>query len=52
MISVSSYGGNKNDMDSDYITEPSLISAISSSINRKKVVAILYSRGTNCKAYN
>ena len=49
---ISSHDGSKNDTDSDYITEPSLISATSSSFNRRKVVAILYSRDSNCKAYN
>ena len=49
---ISSHGGSKNDTDSDYITEPSIISAISSSFNRRKVVAILYSRDSNCKACN
>ena len=49
---ISSHDGSKNDTDSDYITEPSIISAISSSFNRRKVVAILYSRDSNCKAYN
>ena len=49
---ISSHDGCKNDTDSDYIMEPSIISAISSSFNRKKVVAILYSRDSNCKAYN
>ena len=29
-----------------------IISAISSSFNRKKVVVILYLRDSNCKAYN
>ena len=38
---ISSHDGSKNDTDSDYITEPSIISAISSSFNRRKVVAIL-----------
>ena len=32
---ISSHDGSKNDTDSDYITEPSIISAISSSFNRK-----------------
>ena len=32
---ISSHDGSKNDMDSDYNTEPSIISAISSSFNRK-----------------
>ena len=32
---ISSHDGNKNDTDSDYNTEPSIISAISSSFNRK-----------------
>ena len=50
--SISSHNGSKNDTGSDYITEPSIISAISSSFNRRKVVAILYSRDSNCKAYN
>ena len=49
---ISLHDGSKNDKDSDYITEPSIISAISSSFNRRKVVAILYSRDSNCKAYN
>ena len=49
---ISSHDGSKNDTDRDYITEPSIISAISSSFNRRKVVAILYSRDSNCKAYN
>ena len=34
---ISSHNGNKNDSDSDYNTEPSIISAISSSFNRKKL---------------
>ena len=34
---ISSHDGSKNDTDSDYITEPSIISAISSSFNRKKL---------------
>ena len=49
---ISSHDGSKNDTDSDYNTEPSIISTISSSFNRKKVVAILYLRDSNCKAYN
>ena len=49
---ISSHDGSKNDTDSDYNTEPSIISIISSSFNRKKVVAILYSRNSNCKVYN
>ena len=44
---ISSYDGSKNDTDSDYIMEPSIISTISSSFNRKKFVLILY-----CEAYN
>ena len=32
---ISSHDGNKNDTDSDYNTELSIISAISSSFNRK-----------------
>ena len=43
---------SKNDTDSDHNTEPSIISTTSSSFNRKKVVVILYSRDSNCKAYN
>ena len=50
--SISSHDGSKNDTDSDYNTEPSIISAISSSFNRKELLAILYSRDSNCKAYN
>ena len=34
---ISSHDGSKNDMGSDYITEPSIISAISSTFNRKKL---------------
>ena len=34
---IYSHDGSKNDTDSDYITEPSIISAISSSFNRKKL---------------
>ena len=34
---ISSHDGSKNDTDSDYITEPSIISAISSSFNLKKL---------------
>ena len=34
---ISSHDGSKNDTDSDYITESSIISAISSSLNRKKL---------------
>ena len=50
---ISSHDGSINDTDSNYITEPSIILAISSyTFNRRKVVAILYSRGSNCKAYN
>ena len=49
---ISSHDGSKNNTDSDYITELLIISAISSSFNRRKVVAILYSRDTNFKAYN
>ena len=48
---ISSHDGSKNDTDSDYNTKPSIISTISSSFNRKKVVAILYSRDSNYNAY-
>ena len=34
---ISSHDGSKNDTGSDYITEPSIISAISSTFNRKKL---------------
>ena len=34
---ISSHSGSKNDTDSDYITEHSIISAISSSFNRRKL---------------
>ena len=47
-----SHDGSKSGTDSDYNTEPSIISAISSSFTSKKVEAILYSRDSNCKAYN
>ena len=51
-ISPSSPNGSKSGMDSHYNTEPSIISATSSSFMPKRVVAILYSRDSNCKAYN
>ena len=51
-ISPSLHDGSKSGTNSDYNTEPSIISAISSSFMPKKVVAILYSRDSNCKAYN
>ena len=35
---ISSHDGSKNDTDSDYNTEPSIISAISSSFNRKELL--------------
>ena len=47
---ISLHDGSKNDTDSDYNMEPSIISAISSSFKRRKVLAILYSRDSNCKA--
>ena len=34
---ISSHDGSKNDTDSDYNTEPSIISEISSSFNRKEL---------------
>ena len=34
---ISSHDGSKNDTDSDYNTEPSIISAISSSFNQKEL---------------
>ena len=34
---ISSHDGSRNDTDSDYIMEPSIISAVSSSFNRKKL---------------
>ena len=34
---ISSHDGSKYDTDSDYNTEPSIISAISTSFNRKKL---------------
>ena len=34
---IFSHDGSKNETDSDYITEPSIISAMSSSFNRKKL---------------
>ena len=50
---ISSHDGSKNDTDSDFITEPSIISVIFFIILQpKKVVATLYSRVNNCKAYN
>ena len=50
---ISSHDGSKNDTDSDYNTEPSIMHINSFFILQpKKVVAILYSRDSNCKAYN
>ena len=34
---ISSHDGRKNDTDSDYNTEPTIISTISSPFNRKKL---------------
>ena len=34
---ISSHDGSKNDTDSNYNTEPSIVSTISSSFNRKKL---------------
>ena len=53
-ISPSWHDGSKSGTDSDYNTEPSIISAIFSFFmpKRSRVVAILYSRDSNCKAYN
>ena len=34
---ISSHDGSTNDTDSDYVTEPSIISAVSSFFNRKKL---------------
>ena len=34
---ISSHDGSKNNTDSDYITELSIVSTISSSFNRKKL---------------
>ena len=51
---ISLHDGSKNDTDSDYIMEPLKIDHISDFfiLQPKKVVAILYSRDSNCKAYN
>ena len=50
---ISSHDGSKNDTDSDYNTEPSLDHINNFFILQpKKVVALLYSRDSNCKAYN
>ena len=49
---ISSHDGSKSGTDSDYNTEPSIISAIYLSFMPKRVVAILYSRDSNCKVYN
>ena len=48
---ISSHDGSKNDTDSDYITELDHISNFFI-LQPKKVVAILYSRDSNCKAYD
>ena len=49
---ISSHDGSKNDTECYYITEPSIISEISSSFNRRKVAVLLYSRDSNCQTYN
>ena len=49
---ISSHDGSKNGTECDYITEPSIISEISSSFNRRKDVVLLYSRDSNCQAYS
>ena len=50
---ISSHDGSKNDTDSDYNTEPSIIIISNFFILQpKRVVALLYSRDSNCKAYN
>ena len=49
---ISSHDGGKNDTDSDYNTEPSIHINNLFILQPKKVVAILYSRDSNCKAYN
>ena len=49
---ISSLDGSKSGTDSDYNTEPSIISAISPSFMLKRVAAIFCSRDSNCKAYN
>ena len=41
-VSPSSHDGSKSGTDSDYNTEPSIISAISSSFMEKRVAAIFY----------
>ena len=49
---ISSHDGSKNDTDSDYIY--GTLDHISNFfiLQPKRVVAILYSRNSNCKAYN
>ena len=49
---ISSHDCSKNDTDSDYITEPSDHISNFFILQPKKVVAILYSRDSNCKVYN
>ena len=41
---ISSHDGSKNDTDSHYNTEPSIISAISSSFNRKSCCYTFFKR--------
>ena len=41
---ISSHDGSKSDMDSDYNTEPSIISAISSSSTEKSCSYTLFKR--------
>ena len=49
---VSSQDGSKNDTDSDYNMEPSIIISNFFILQPKRVVAILYSRDSYCKVYN
>ena len=50
---ISLHDSNKNDTDSDYNTECTFDHISNFFILQpKRVVAILYSRDSNCKAYN
>ena len=48
--SNSSHDGNKSDTDSDYNSEPSTSAIVHPSIEKSRVVAILYLRDSNYKA--
>ena len=49
---ISSHDGSKSDTDSDYNPKPLTSAIFHLSFEKSRVVAILYSRDSNYKAYN